>query len=377
MLFTLEALRAKHGDSLLLHFGDEKSPRLIVIDGGPSGVYASSLRPRLQQLQQARQNLTGEARLPVSLAMVSHIDDDHINGFLAWIEALGKPGSPSCDVLELWHNSFDDIIGSEAEANALLTSMKPAVIAALNSAGSTSGLHAALVLASVPQGRNLRVEAKKQGLTVNGGFPSGIIAVRDAQKAEKHKFGTLTLTVLGPGLDRVRDFQTKWKAQLKKMGVAKTAALDDQSIFNLSSIIVLAETGGKSMLLTGDARGDDIMAGLKQAKLFKNDVFKCDVLKIPHHGSDHNTSTEFFRRVVADHYVFSGNGKYGNPELSTLEMLLNARPGEAFAMHFTYPEDRLKKFFASKKPTAKVVTVDYLADSTLGLKVNLGSPLGF
>ena len=33
-IFTLEALQAKHGDALLLHYGDAASPRLIVIDGG-------------------------------------------------------------------------------------------------------------------------------------------------------------------------------------------------------------------------------------------------------------------------------------------------------------------------------------------------------
>jgi len=50
MLFTLEALQAKHGDSLLLHYGKPKAPKLIVIDGGPAGVYKASLRPRLAEL---------------------------------------------------------------------------------------------------------------------------------------------------------------------------------------------------------------------------------------------------------------------------------------------------------------------------------------
>ena len=33
-LFTLEAVRAKHGDSLILHYGPEDAPRFILIDGG-------------------------------------------------------------------------------------------------------------------------------------------------------------------------------------------------------------------------------------------------------------------------------------------------------------------------------------------------------
>jgi hypothetical protein len=61
------------------------------------------------------------------------------------------------------------------------------------------------------------------------------------------------------------------------------------------------------------------------------------VLKVPHHGSANNLETSFFRRVTADHYVFSGDGEYGNPERETLEMLFEARGGAPWTLHFTYP----------------------------------------
>src|SRR5687767_11431169 len=84
MIFTLEALQAKHGDALLLHYGPPKSPKLIVIDGGPSGVYKAALKPRLDELKASR---SPGARLPIRMVMVSHLDDDHINGVLALIKA--------------------------------------------------------------------------------------------------------------------------------------------------------------------------------------------------------------------------------------------------------------------------------------------------
>ena len=77
MTFTLEALEAKHGDSLLLHWGRE---RLIVIDGGPSGVFRKTLLPRLEAIRAERDVET----LPIRMLMVSHIDDDHIHGVLDW-----------------------------------------------------------------------------------------------------------------------------------------------------------------------------------------------------------------------------------------------------------------------------------------------------
>src|SRR5438132_13595863 len=74
IMFVLEALQAKHGDCLLLHWGDQASPRLALIDGGPDTVYSQMLKPRLQEIAEER----GVERLRLDLTMVSHIDDDHI-----------------------------------------------------------------------------------------------------------------------------------------------------------------------------------------------------------------------------------------------------------------------------------------------------------
>ena len=118
----------------------------------------------------------------------------------------------------------------------------------------------------------------------------------------------LKFTILGPLRHRVVDLQKEWDAKLKAMKKAKPAEAQaiaaeflDKSVFNLSSIAVLAEVDGKRMLLTGDARGDDVLAGLQAAKLLKNGRCKVDVLKLPHHGSDRNVATEFFEQISADH----------------------------------------------------------------------------
>jgi hypothetical protein len=101
--------------------------------------------------------------------------------------------------------------------------------------------------------------------------------------------------------------------------------------------------GGKSMLLTGDARGDKILEGLELARLLEpGGTRKIDLLKVPHHGSSNNMATEFFKRLPAEHYVFSGDGEHGNPERETLEMLLEARGTDAkYTIHLTYPVDEI------------------------------------
>jgi len=103
---------------------------------------------------------------------------------------------------------------------------------------------------------------------------------------------------------------------------------------------VLAEAEGKRILLTGDARGDKILEGLEHAGVLKpKGTLHVDVLKMPHHGSDRNVAPAFFERIIADHYVFSGDGEHGNPERETLEMLRQARGDASYTIHLTYPID--------------------------------------
>ena len=83
-VFTLEALEAAHGDALLLHYGQVADPRLIVIDGGPPGIFKSSVGPRLKEVQANR----GGGVLEIRMLMVSHIDDDHISGVLDLTKSL-------------------------------------------------------------------------------------------------------------------------------------------------------------------------------------------------------------------------------------------------------------------------------------------------
>jgi glyoxylase-like metal-dependent hydrolase (beta-lactamase superfamily II) len=81
VIFSLDVRRARKGDCLIVHYGSKDDPGLALIDGGPGQVYKAHLKPRLKEIKKAR-GLTDVESLPVNLLMVSHIDDDHINGIL-------------------------------------------------------------------------------------------------------------------------------------------------------------------------------------------------------------------------------------------------------------------------------------------------------
>lgn len=381
MIFTLEALQAKHGDSLLLHYGKPNAPKLIVIDGGPAGVYKSSLLPRLTALKESR---SPDVALTIRLLMVSHLDDDHINGVLAFLNALVEKQENNeelpFNILTLWHNSFDDIVGNESEEmlKALSAAVKSISSGGAVSAGVPLSRAGGAIAASVPQGRDVRNNAKLLSLSLNDPFGTIIAAPGKGKKTVTIGDG-LKFTVLGPVKDRIEELQIEWNAVLEKKGLATdkegqalAAAYLDESVYNLSSIVVLAEAAKKKMLLTGDARGDDVLKALKSSGLLKSKPLHVDLLKLPHHGSDRNVETEFFRQITADHYVVSADGRHGNPEVSTLQMISEARGKDKFTIYLTNREKRLDTFFASEKKKGKKYDVVYRDPKELSLWVDLG-----
>jgi hypothetical protein len=365
MHFSLDVLRAHKGDCLMLHYGTDEDPHLILIDGGPANVYKPHLAPRIEKVHAAR-GLQPNDALPVDVLMVSHVDDDHIRGILELTRnQLGNSPDLRLKVASLWHNSFDDLLNTKADE--LLSGFGQAALTA--SAGRNGGFdgietdgdeeaHQALeVLASISQGRQLRddreaLQKKSPGQRqwrLNSKF-NGKLIMATAAGQPVTLDGDLKITVAGPMQPQLAALQMahdKWlseqKAGRKKSPEAMLAAFVDESVPNLSSIVVVAELGGKSMLLTGDARGDRILEGLELIKLLPpGGKLHFNLLKAPHHGSDNNVAPVFFERLPADHYVFSGDGEHGNPERATLEMLLQARGVDAeYTIHLTYPVDEI------------------------------------
>lgn len=346
MIFSLDVRRAKKGDCLILHYGSKDDPGLVLIDGGPSQVYQPHLKPRLAQIRKAR-GLDSDESLPVDLMMVSHIDDDHIKGILELTKELVDAKASSqplpLRVRSFWHNTFDDIIGnSPKELLAAVTASFGT--ASLSGEPDTEGLDpdAAGVLASVGQGFRLRDDARNLQLRINPQF-GGKLVMAD-KKGDSIDIGKgLEITVAGPmkvelvALQKDHDKFLK-ESKADKKTKAALASFPDKSVPNLSSLVLLAEAGKKSMLLTGDALGKKVLQGLELVGLLKKEgKMHVNILKMPHHGSDRNVDPTFFQRITADHYVFSGDGEHGNPERETLQMLLDESGDNKFTIHLTYP----------------------------------------
>ena len=282
--------------------------------------------------------------------MVSHIDDDHIKGILELTKELVEAqGAPPVRIKGVWHNTFDNIIGNNPEK---LTAAVTARFGAASLSGDgeeVEGLDpdVAKILSSVSQGFKLRDDTRALKLRVNPQFKGKLVIAK--KKGKQIDMGKgLKFTVIGPINNEVVALQKAHDEFLKKKGEkeseAALSAFADKSVANLSSVVVLAEAGDKRILLTGDARGDKVLKGLELVGLLKDDgesKIHVDILKGPHHGSNRNVEPIFFRRITADHYVFSGDGEHGNPERESLEMLLAERGNEKYTVHLTYPIDEI------------------------------------
>jgi hypothetical protein len=186
----------------------------------------------------------------------------------------------------------------------------------------------ALAVDGITDGNQLRLNAAALGIERNAEFQGELITVDNSP--EHIRFGELTFRVVGPSLENLVNLRDAWLEWLEETEEAlgedpALAEMTDHSIPNLSSIMLLAEMQGRRILLTGDGRGDHLMQGLDQADLLDaSGRLHLDIFKIPHHGSHRNVTRDLFRKITADRYVVSADGRYGNPDLSTFIWMAEA-----------------------------------------------------
>ncbi len=364
-MFKVRMIQAEFGDCFLLEYGSAVAPRFLLVDGGPPDTFEDHLEAELAPIAAAGHGL--------DLALLSHVDNDHVVGLLDLLvrlradDAADPTGASRLIQIDgLWHNSFTRTI----DVDGALT---PRLRAVSN--------HAASVLAAeatqgVAEGNALRLAAQALHLPINAGFPNDLVCADDVPGPVV--LDNLSLTVVGPTQANLDELRAKWAAWLETHeeavadGDLAVLANSDRSIPNLSSIMVLAEADGRSLLLTGDGRSDHLLQGLGQAgRLDAAGRCHVDVLKVAHHGSDRNATRKFFRKVTADRYLISANGKDGNPDLPTLTWIVEeaAAAGREIEIVLSNETPSTDQLVQDLDPDANGYTLTFLPpdDSSLTL----------
>lgn len=319
-MLTLRIVQAKFGDCLIIEYGDKKNRKYMLIDGGPGGVYTGSLRDELVKIK----DNGGQ----IDLMVLSHIDGDHIVGLLDLLEELKQNAAdeeePVIKIKELWINSFSQTISRGNNLTKALQNMFKSV----NNVASTMP-SSNLAIQSVLQGDTLRRSAMLLNIPINQLSNNEIISCETI--SECIPIDNLKLTIVGPNKQNLEKLQKEWTEWIKK-NEAKVMTTDiellkqmDKSVPNLSSIMFLMECEGKTILFTGDGRGDFIIEGLEKAKLLDSKgKIHVDIFKVPHHGSVRNATEDFFDVVTADTYIISADGRHDNPDFETLAWIVES-----------------------------------------------------
>ncbi|MDJ0771129.1 MAG: ATP-binding protein [Ilumatobacter sp.] len=336
LVFSLEALPARNGSCFLVHYGDAAAPRLAIVDGGDRPTWARVLRPALDELRDRRR----ADSLGIELVAVTQYDIQSIGGIASMFNDLADDRSEAerVDIERLWFNNFQGIVPSEP-AHPGRKSFKWTV----------------------------REAAEELGIPVNEPFDQFVMPA-EIGPAQFELPGGLEITVIAPPNERVVDWYRRWIREQEEAGVimdsesvahleravhefasssdvtlvrrppgtyspSSTGRRSDQSVVNLSSLVMVLSFAGRTMLLTSDSRHDFIMSGLFDAWLLDPDHgVDVDVMVVPHGGSTRNVTAEFLEQVRAADYVVIPERRFHLPDPMTIDML-SATRGDAATLH--------------------------------------------
>ncbi len=329
-MLKLRIIQARYGDCLILESGYGKRRKHVLVDGGPSQVYRPYLRGELKKIADSGGKL--------DLVVLTHVDGDHVLGLLEMMEEMkNSQGQPLVQVSGMWHNGFSEIFPEEAQAayaveqELLLEpdgsleeeTAQPATAVP----GVEAGLWAPPEEFGIKEGHELQMLDAELGISRNPALPERLVTLEGAPRPLRA--AGMRLWILGPkqsNLERLREKWEKWlEDNMISFDVTGKLVKPDTSEANLSSIMFLAESGRRRILMTGDGLGDDVVEGLERTGLLApGGTMRVDILKLPHHGSARNAVGSLFDRVLADIYVISADGKYGNPDRQTMDWLVDA-----------------------------------------------------
>lgn len=334
-MFRICLLPAQQGDAIWIEYGDASAPHRVLIDAGtpPTGAV---VRERIKQLPEDQRRF--------DLLVVTHIDTDHIGGVLKLLS--DRPQGLSFD--DVWFNGWRHLL--QAPSSRL---------------GPIDGEILSTALDRLRWPWNQAFEGGPVMMVPDtGGIPS------------RELRGGMRLTVLSPGPDQLRKLRTSWRSVVRAAGLdpehpdrvarlleratkkgvrrsvlgagppdvrrlATSPATLDDAVANGSSIALLAEYEGASILLSADGFPHVILDGVRQLLRDRGQSrLQLSVLKVPHHGSRNNLDNRLLDAIRSPAYLFSTSGAiFGHPDDESVARIVWANQQIGAHLYFNYPRD--------------------------------------
>ena len=389
----IRVFQSDKGDCLLITANAGKNR--ILVDGGMKSSYVEHVAPNLAKLDGGKPRIDvayvshiDDDHIAGVLQLMNDLVDWRVFDFhskkkRAGVKAPKKPTSPRPpEVGKIWHNAFHELIkDNTGEIDDMLAASTAILAAAHRPMGRSLFEHHSELALSKTQALQLarRTSPDQLDIPVNPEFKHKLMLLEPNQP--QLKIGTMRFTVIGPApadLKKLRDEWNQWLKENKKtldeihrkakqdedrlksdvdrllapitteansfvdFQIALAKTLGDRTQVttpNLASLMFFVKEGNQTILLTGDGHATDALNGLRQRSLLDaNGKLHLDVLKVPHHGSEHNMTQAFAEAITADNYIFCGNGFSTNPETEVIDLLVNERrkalPQKPFTLWF-------------------------------------------
>lgn len=357
---------AENGDCFLISLGEENRKH-ILIDCGYADTYHNYLKEDLQEL-----NKLGEK---INLFIITHIDEDHILGAIAFIEDNNK--SKNIEIEEVWYNCYrhlqmekDQEKLSDKEKRILQREI--ALGESYVKRESFSEINKSEV--SVKQGSTLGALLLAGGYKWNSSFDGKAVS---QDNIEKIKFDDISINILSPNDEKLEKLKKKWLKELtnkkwnfkitedqlfddafefmllmyEELQIDKTeVSLEeiktiesvekliqgkinlDNSPTNGSSIAICINYKGRNLLFLADGHPD-----ILYKNIYNLGIEKFDLVKVPHHGSRKNMTLELSEILKSDRFLISTNGNnHTHPNLESLAKLIYMNKDMSKEFYFNY-----------------------------------------
>lgn len=355
---TLEVLPAGYGDCLLVSCPVGRRTWRLLVDTGPDEAYPA-LKARLAKLQADR-----HGRRHIDLFIVSHIDHDHIGG----ASLLLNDRSLGLTFGDIWFNAAPrpPVRGvTEGESLAQLLGAGNVALPwnrAFDGKEVVTGGGGAFV--------ELPGTASAPRMTLLSPTPARLRSLYKVWDRELARLRNKESDAPGPVAPAPRDM-----ASLDLKALAARVTATDGSIPNGSSISILLEHGGASALLSADAV-PTVMVPALQALARERRLpggLAVDAMKLSHHGSRANVTTDLLKAVRADHYIFSTNNAiFNHPDDEAVARVL-VHGGQQPTIWFNYATGRNQRWAEPALRTRYGYQAQYPAEEGAGVVVAVSS----
>lgn len=340
-LFSVEMLAASEGDCLWIEYGDPQRPARILIDGGTSRTWPDALLPRLERLAEDDRRF--------ELLVVTHVDADHIGGVLQLLDE--RPLGVNFG--EVWFNAWrhiERVVSNEDRLGPVDGEILSTQLDAWggNWNATFDGGPAALAAGDAP--REITLPGGMR-LTVLSPDSHQLTRLRDRWEEVVRAAGLEPGTPAAPLAERARrkgvalEIDDRLGEGSRLRSLAEEPYEEDESPANGSTIALLAEFGGASVLLGGDAYASVLRSSVRALLDARGyETLSLDAFKLPHHGSGNNIDNNLLAMLRCDRYLFSTSGaKYHHPDEVAVARVLT-HGGRRPRLVFNYRNERTGKW---------------------------------